>query len=212
MQPVKNLVLNVEKVFGQEIENRQKDIEILLRFKTQLNGLTRDFISSLEPKLVLRYRIDSLFLREAFQQLVSTPEEVLRMVSGLALEDDLFILDRLTKVEYHASIVAAKADVRDLFAKLIEMDEKHGHLLLAVFHSHPFNEIAGTCPSGVDRNLQENLERAGYKTIQAIFSRNGYVRFFTNKLCFEIETYGKGVQKISAKETEAIFKISEIKG
>ena len=161
--------------------------------------------------MVLRYRIDSLFLREAFQQLVSTPEEVLRMVSGLVLEDNQFVLDRLMKVEYRASIIAAKADVRDLFTKLIEMDEKHGHLLLAVFHSHPFNEIAGTCPSGVDRNLQENLERSGYKTIQAIFSRNGYVRFFTNKLNFEIEIYGKGVQKISVKENEAIFKINEIK-
>lgn len=161
---------------------------------------------------MLRYRVDSLFLRETFHYLVSTPEETLCMVSGIVLEDNSFILDRLVKVDYRASVVAAKADVKDLFTKLIELDEKHGHLLLAVVHSHPFSSVAGTCPSAVDRNLQVNLETSGYKVIQAIFARDGHIRFFSNYLKFEIETYGKGVEKISAKENETIFKLSEIRG
>ncbi len=208
MQRVRDLISKIEKTFDQEIESYQKETETLVKFKTQL----RDFISSLEPKPVLRYRIGSLFLKEAFECLVAAPEEAMRIVSGIVLEENLFILDRLIQVEYKASIVGAKADVKDLFKKLIELDEKYGHLLLGVCHSHPFKGIAGTCPSGVDYNLQQSLETAGYKTIQAIFSRDGYIRFFSNKLSFEIEVYGKGIEKITGQENEKIFKLTGIKG
>lgn len=211
MERVKNLVSKTAREFEQEIEAYQKEIEVLVKLKKQLNILARYYISSQEPKLVLRYRTDSLFLIEAFKCLITAPEEALRMVSGIVLENNSYILDRLVKVDYQASVVAAKANVKDLFTKLIELDEKYGHLLLAVFHSHPFNGIAGTCPSGIDRNLQENLETSGFKTIQAVFARDGHIRFFSNKLNFEVEVYGKGVQKISAKENETIFKINEIK-
>ena len=212
MEKTKELILKVEKAFEQEVEVFQKETENLLKFKKQLGDLTRDFVSSLEPKSVLRYRIGSLFLKECFKYLTSSPEEVIHLVSGMEFEKNLFILDRLEKVQYQASMVGAKADVKDLFKKLIELDEKYGHLLLAVFHSHPFKGMAGTYPSGIDRNLQANLEGARYKTIQAILSRDGYIRFFSNKLAFEIEVYGKGVEKISGQENEKIFKLSEIKG
>ena len=211
MERVKNLVLKTEKDFGKEIDTCQKEIEVLAKLKKQINILARFYISAKEPKLVLRYRIDSLFLIEAFKFLVAGPEEALRMVSGIVIEDNHYVLDRLVKVDYQASIVAAKANIKDMFTKLIELDEKHGHLLLAVFHSHPFNGVAGTCPSGIDRNLQENLEKSGYKVIQAIFARDGHIRFFSNTLKFEIDTYGKGVNKLSAKENETIFKLEEIK-
>jgi len=212
MERVKNLVSKVEKTFEQEIEAYQKETESLIKFKTQLKDLTKDFISSLEPKLVFRYRTGSLFIKECAQYLTSSPEEVIHLVSGIELEKDSFLLDRLEKVEYQASMVGAKADIKDLFKKLINLDEKYGHLLLAVFHSHPFGGVAGTCPSGIDRNLQENLEKSGYKTIQAVFSRDGHVRFFSNKLDFEIEVYGKGIEKISEQGNEKIFKLTEIKG
>lgn len=208
MQRVRDLISKVEKTFDQEIEAYHKETETLLKFKIQL----RDFISSLEPKLVLRYRIGSLFLKECFDYLTSSPDEVIHLVSGMELEKNLFILDRLEKIKYQASMVGAKADVKDLFKKLIEMDEGYSHALLSVFHSHPFGGVAGTCPSGIDRNLQGNLEKSGYRSIQAIFSRDGYVRFFSNKLSFEIEVYGRGVEKISEHGNEKIFKLSEIKG
>ena len=211
MERIKDLISKVEKTFDQEIEAYQKETDNLLKFKIQLKGLTRDFISSLEPKLLLRYRTSSLFLKECFEFLVSTREEVIHLVTGVELEKNFFILDRLEKIKYQASIAGAQADVKDLFRKLVEIDEKYGCLLLAVFHSHPFEGIAGSCPSGIDHNLQESLEKSGYKTIQAVFSRNGYIRFFSNKLAFEIEVYGKGIEKISEQGNEKIFKLSEIK-
>ena len=212
MEKAKELILKVGKAFEREIEVFQKEAEDLLEFKKQLGDLTKNFVSSLEPKPVLRYRIGSLFLKECFDYLTSSPEEVIHLVTGMELEKNLFILDRLEKVEYRASIVEAKADVKDLFKKLIELDEKYGHLLLAVFHSHPFGGVAGTCPSGIDRKLQDSLEASGYKAIQAVFSQDGYIRFFSNKLDFEIEVYGKGIEKINGQGNEIIFKLSEIKG
>ncbi len=206
MQRVKDLISKVEKTFDQEIEAYQKETATLVKFKTQL----RDFVSSLEPKPVLKYRTGSLFLKECFIYLTAAPEEAIHLVTGLELEKNVFLLDRLEKVEYRASMAGAKANVKDLFKKLIEIDEKYGHLLLAVFHSHPFGGVAGACPSGIDRNLQNSLEKSGYKTIQAVFSRDGFIRFFSNKLSFEIEIYGKGVEKISEKENERIFKLTEI--
>ncbi len=133
------------------------------------------------------------------------------MVSGIVLEGNSFILDKLIKIDYQATVVAAKASVKDIFTKLIDLDEKHGHLLLAIMHSHPFSGVSGTTPSGVDRNLQVNLETSGYKVIQAIFARDGYIRFFSNYLKFEIDIYGKGVEKINAKETETVFKLTDVK-
>lgn len=210
MKRVKDLVSKVETAFEQEIETYQKETENLLKFKIRLRDLTKDFLSSLEPKPVLKYRTGSLFLRECFTYLTAAPEEALHLVSGLELEKNVFLLDRLEKVQFRASLIGAKADINDLFKKLFELDEKYGHLLLAVCHSHPFGGIAGTCPSGIDYNLQQKLETAGYKTIQAIFSRDGFIRFFSDKLDFGIEVYGKGIQKISEKENERIFKLSEI--
>ena len=44
-----------------------------------------------------------------------------------------------------------------------------------------------------------------------IFPFNFYIRFFSNYLKFEIEVFGKGVEKISAKDTEVILKLKDIK-
>lgn len=210
MKRVKDFVSKFEKTFEQEIEDYQREAEVLAKFKIQLRDLTKKFLSSLEPKPILKYRTGSLFLRECFTYLTAAPEEAIHLVSGLELEKDVFLLDRLEKVQYQASIIGAKADMNDLFKKLFELDEKYGHLLLAVCHSHPFKGIIGTCPSGTDYNLQKRLETAGYKTIQAIFSRDGYIRFFSDKLDFEIEIYGKGIQKIIEKGNERIFRLTEI--
>lgn len=212
MEKAKDFISRVEKAVERDAENFQKELENILKFKNQFKNLTQNFVSSLEPKMTLKYKIGSLFLKECFEYLTSSPEEVIHLVSGIELEKDIFLLDKLERVEYQANMVGAKADVKDLFKKLIELDEKYGHLLLAVFHSHPFGGVAGACPSGIDRNLQENLEKSGYQAIQAVFSRDGYIRFFSNKLSFEIEIYGKGLEKISEAKNESILKLSEIGG
>src|SRR3989338_6119654 len=186
MEKVKSLVSKIEKSFYLEIENHQKETEPLVRFNAQLKNLSRKFFASIEPKPVLRYCVDSLFLREVFTYLVAAPEEALCLATGVVVESNLFILDRFIRVTHQASIVSAKADIGDLFTKLIALDEKHGHQLLAILHSHPFSQISGTVPSSTDLRLTQNLENSGYETIQAIFSRDAFIRFFSNRLRFDI--------------------------
>lgn len=78
---------------------------------------------------------------------------------------------------------------------LIEMSE-YGYALHAVCHSHPGKGKLSTLPSHIDMDHQERLERGGYPVVSGIFSRDGYVRFFTVNRPFCIEVYGEGVKHV----------------
>lgn len=69
----------------------------------------------------------------------------------------------------------------------------HGQALHGIFHSHRFS--GPPSPSGVDRDLQRVLDEGGYPAIQAVFSDDGYVRFFAHRP-FAIRIYGKGVEHV----------------
>lgn len=79
---------------------------------------------------------------------------------------------------------------------LIQMAER-GYGLHAVLHSHPGNSLGGTHPSHTDLDHQARMERGGYRVISGIYSRDGFVRFFSIDLHFEIEIYGDGVERLS---------------
>jgi proteasome lid subunit RPN8/RPN11 len=78
---------------------------------------------------------------------------------------------------------------------LIEMAD-YGYSLHAVLHSHPGRTLAATRPSQTDLDHQFRMERGGYHVVSSIFSRDGFIRFFTVGLPFEVEIYGKGVEQI----------------
>jgi hypothetical protein len=52
-----------------------------------------------------------------------------------------------------------------------------------------------THPSGIDQRFQQRLETAGYVAVAAIFSRDGYVRFFRLDHNFSLEIHGTGVEE-----------------
>ena len=203
----------IKTQLNEEIKDSRQELESLSGLSKTFNLFLSNFQTSLkfyEPPL--KYKASSLFLKECFDFLTSTSHEVLHLVSGIELTPKTYFIDRLEKVKFQASAVYAEADTSDLMKRLFELDEQYGHLLLAVFHSHPFNGLSGTLASGVDKNLQQVLEEAGYHCVQAIFSRDGYIRFFSNKLNFEIEIYGKGIEKIQTggKENEKIFRLTNL--
>lgn len=84
-----------------------------------------------------------------------------------------------------------EAATRDVLCDLAEV----GHALHGVFHSHRMQGPRSVTPSAVDRRHQERLERSGYPVVPAIFSDDGYVRFFTLVQPFTLEVYGKGVEQ-----------------
>ena len=74
--------------------------------------------------------------------------------------------------------------------------EQFRHRLLGHFHSHPGIGPNATRPSGTDESFQQRLETAGYPTVAAIFSRDGYVRFFRLDNNVEIQIHGTGVEDL----------------
>ena len=198
----------IKIIIKEELTTLEKDTTELKTLNEELIKLLQNYQQNKSSWAVV-YKAGTLFLHECFKYLVSSSDEVMHLVSGVKLDENLYTLDRMAKIQFEANIGSAKANIKDLFSKLNEMDDKYGHPLLAVFHSHPGIGKSGTFPSGIDRNLQTSLEKNGYKTIQAIFSRDGFIRFFSNELPFKIELFGKGIQKLEGQSNEQIFKFED---
>ena len=148
------------------------------------------------------YRISSSTLAAAFRYLMrrlpdarnSEPEWMLA-VTGLRLPNGERTLESLVEIRLNRqSAVQASFDMQDFTQAAVTM-HMHGQALHAVFHSHRFAGHPG--PSGVDLALQRQLEAGGYPAIQAVFSEDGYVRFFGGQRPWEIEVYGRGALRLA---------------
>lgn len=151
------------------------------------------------------YLISSWFLADCLNFLTSNPHghERLHLVTGIKLNHTERTLERFVRVSLSGqSAVHAVADQHDLNTTLIELDERWGHSLHALFHSHPGNGTFATQPSSTDLTTHRRYETGGYPLIGAIFVKDGYCRFFSNQP-FTITIYGKGVTQID----EHVFKI-----
>lgn len=96
----------------------------------------------------------------------------------------------------------ASFDMTDFTRVAIELYE-HGLALHAIFHSHRFD--GPPTPSGTDNHLQDTLEHGGYPAIQAVFSDDGYVRFFARRRPFVVQVFGKGANSVDGHEN--LFRI-----
>ena len=143
------------------------------------------------------YCASSLFLHECHQHLTRKLEgnagpEWMLAVTGLRLGQFLTLEHRLDFTLSAHSTAHAAANMQEFTHLMVGLDAV-GQCLHGIFHSHRFN--GPPSPSGTDSRLQETLEQASYPAVQAIFSEDGYVRFFTCNRPFEVQVYGKEVQK-----------------
>jgi hypothetical protein len=150
------------------------------------------------PEELPTYVISSATLAQAFAAMVhernssmSEPERMLA-VTGIA-RAGLRTLDHLIDVKMgQQTPVSASFDMQD-FARVLLILHDHNQALHAIFHTHPF--AGPPTPSSVDWRLQELLDQGGYPAIQAVFSSDGYIRFFA-KCPFVLEISGKGVEHV----------------
>jgi hypothetical protein len=194
----------------------QPNLEQVQRHIEQLQGfrrLQRDLADMLpvlsigldrtvaEPQRLVTpvYCVSSMMLHDCHPYLVQRmqatgrePEWMLAL-TGLRIGNLLTLEHRLELKLDVQSAACASTDMRDLTRLLIQLSE-FGQALHAVFHSHRFN--GPPRPSATDMSLQEKLEQARYPAIQAVFSEDGYVRFFAKHRPFEVLIYGKGVEKV----------------
>jgi proteasome lid subunit RPN8/RPN11 len=142
-----------------------------------------------------RFLVSSLFLWECFRELTVDSREQFFFITGSEI-DGVLTLDQKWGFEHVTrTAVGVEGELKSTHALLCKL-ERFGHRLLGHFHSHPGHGIGSTIPSPTDRGFQERLERGGYPAVAAIFSRDGYVRFFRLDHNFELQVHGKGVEEV----------------
>jgi hypothetical protein len=142
----------------------------------------------------IRYVISSLFLHECFKALTADAEEEFFFVTG-SLINGAYVLDQKTEFRHQTRTVVGVVGQPSATHKLLIKLEQFGHRLLGCFHSHPGKGPESTHPSGIDEKYQKRLEDGGHIAVAAIFSRDGYVRFFRLDKEPDIEIYGEGVER-----------------
>ena len=209
----KSLIDNWEKTITEEAEF----IIAITRGREALRKTILDLKKGQERSLTVttgfRYQISSLFLRDCWEYLKSDPthSERLGLVTGTITAEGTRVLSRIEKVRYERQGAAyVSADKTDSHQRIVSLSENHGHLLLAVFHSHVARGMAATTPSGIDHSFLERMAQIGCDCLGGIFSLDGYARFFMRNKDFTIDVYGSGIKKIEADATYKIFLVLEV--
>lgn len=141
-----------------------------------------------------RFVVSSYFLHECFKKLTADQSEQFSFITGVELEGTL-VLNQLLELEHDRRTPGGVTAQTGFTHRLLITLERFKHRLLAHFHSHPGKGPDSTHPSGIDERFQTRLEKAGHLAVGAIFSRDGFIRFFRIDGRFEVEVFGEGVHK-----------------
>jgi len=109
--------------------------------------------------------------------------------------------NRIVEYEKEKSSGGIRSDDKSLAEKIIQLDDT-GYRVLALAHSHPGD--GKPAPSPRDREQQDLFEEIDMNIINLIFTSNGYLRFYTNDLDFNLLFYGKGIRRVS----DELYKIN----
>lgn len=168
-----------------------------------LNAIEGDF-NAIQPE-THQYVVSSIFLRDCHLKLTKDRNENFFFITGPEVEGNC-VLDQIVEFEHvRRTFVAVEGSPESTHRVLMKL-EQFKHRLLAHFHSHPGVGLGLTMPSGTDRDYQSRLEQGGYPVVAAIFSRDGYVRFFRLDNNVSVNVHGEGVEEIEPN----IFRITDI--
>ncbi|MHA2023348.1 MAG: hypothetical protein ACTSWQ_06775, partial [Candidatus Thorarchaeota archaeon] len=154
---------------------------------------------------ISEFSVSTELLYEAFKKATALPTESILYASG-SNTGNSYSIERLVEPKLDKSEIGyASVDLEDSTKALIEL-EKYGSLMTCFFHAHPGSGINSNKPSATDIKTQVIYENGKFKTIGGIFSRDGYLRFFSDKLDFRVTISGKGVQYVSKN----VYKLTEL--
>lgn len=182
-----------------------RDIKRINEFIQTLDQIAATVQPKAQPGSVPRFVVSSFFLHECFNKLTADQSEQFSFITGVEVGGAL-VLNQLIELEHDKRNQLGVTANAGFTHRLLIRLEQFGHRLLAHFHSHPGRGPGSTRPSGTDEKFQQRLESAGHHAVAAIFSRDGFVRFFRMDGKFEIEVFGKGVEQHEAH----IFKITTV--
>jgi len=164
-----------------------------------------------ESSSEIKCQVSSLLLLRSWKYLVSDSQrfERLHLVTGTITDDGTRVLSAMEMCEFgQQSPAYVSAEPNDSKRVIISLAEDFGHLVLAMFHSHPGRGASSTHPSSVDDAFLKRMEKIGSDCIGGIFSIDGFVRFFAPRN-FEMQVYGKGVELVEDKGLHKTYTIEE---
>lgn len=171
-----------------EGDSSLKQLMRLARIWKAMKLLTSDSRDQALPDLFL---VDALFLKECYHSLFPAKVEEEIFLTGIKV-GRLSVFTKIVEVETKGSATKVEDLPQSSYRELRKLD-RNGMPLLGVFHSHPNVEIPQ--PSKSDLTQFELYENHGLRALGAIFTKRGFLRFFTKSLEFEILITGSGVSK-----------------
>ncbi len=158
------------------------------------------------------YGIDSTFLAKCWRWLVQDNHQSLPgdkkilghsilsqdpewacLVTGMRINGVRMLADAL-RVQFSSQSAGGLQFELGDFQQSLRSLQRWGYSLHAIFHSHRFN--GPVSPSQIDLNTQRQLLEPAFPAIQAVFSEDGYIRFFSAERPFSIRIFGKGVTHV----------------
>lgn len=179
----------------------------LKRLQKMRSALAAMTLGEVEDVHHFTYLISASFLQSAHRALTKTRDEDLMYATG---PDDGTRLCAITKlVTFNLAqkgIAHATPELASQVRALMQLD-KNEERLLSTLHSHPGNGVRATTPSNTDLSTQRGLEKNGYPAIGVVFSRDGYIRFYSVNRPFRVTVSGAGVKQVD----DCLFQITDIK-
>lgn len=201
-------ISNVVKAAKQEAQHNldksiadfQKELaELHFQQLWMLRGIEKevDSVAVPEAPVVPTYVMGSLFLGQCKSLLTRDEKEFMFYVTGMEDDGVIYLTTLLTFECSERSVGGVHGDDESVFQAVMAM-QGAGHRLYGWFHSHP-GSLAACSPSATDIGMQGRLESLGYPAIGGIFTRDGYIRFFSVERRFGIQIHGQGVEDVDAE-------------
>lgn len=147
-----------------------------------------------DPPRPGEFLLSSWALRDSFRLCTETPDEGMHFIIGVKLLG-LMVATGIAEFPYaERSIVRAIGQAASTHGLTIEAAETD-HDILAIAHSHPGYGPEANHPSGTDLATHRLWERSRH-LVGAIWSRDGFVRFFTAGRPFRVRVLGSHLEQV----------------
>ncbi len=135
------------------------------------------------------FLLTTLFLRRCYQYLMKNQNESIAYLSGPTLAGKA-ILDELIQFDMERQEVCyVKGNIVSSTEALMMLSDR-GYTLLGTIHCHPGGGAGATLPSGIDKKHHQRLEGGHFKALGIIMTRDGFTRFYSDKMPFSVEIRG----------------------
>lgn len=138
--------------------------------------------------------VSSWMLKDSFGVCTATEDEGLHLLVGVE-HDGVLIPTRIIECDYTRRTAVRATATREGVHKAMADTAEAGHRVFAIIHSHPGSGPEANHPSSIDLRTHELWEGIS-SVIGGIWSRDGYLRWFTSAKPFEVQVVGTQMERL----------------